>query len=72
MANITTEITQITIEDTGYGHLNVSVEDIEHSDFLLVKIDELELKIDLAIALALCTELAEKFKFGLIDLEATD
>ena len=69
MANITTEITHLTIEDTGYGHTNVSVQDVKNEDFLLVKIDELEIKIELSIALAICTELAEQFKFGLVDLE---
>ena len=69
MANITTEITHLTIEDTGYGHTDVSVEDVENEDFLLVKIDELEIKIELSIALAICTELATKFNFGLVDLE---
>lgn len=70
MANIITEITHLIIEDTGYGHTNVSVEDIKNEDFVLIKIDELEIKVELNIALAICTELAEQFKFGLVDLEA--
>lgn len=69
MANITTEITHLTIENASYGHTNVSVQDVKNEDFLLVKIDELEIKIELSIALAICTELAEQFKFGLVDLE---
>ena len=72
MANITTEITHLTIEDTGYGHTNVSVQDVKNEDFLLVKIDELEIKVELGIALAICTELAEQFKFGLVDLDSLE
>lgn len=70
MANITTEITHLTIEDTGYGHTNVSVTILDGTDFVLAKIDDLEIEIELSIALALCIELAKKFKFGLVDLEA--
>lgn len=69
MANITTEITHLTIENTGYGHTNVSVKILDGKDFVLAKIDELEIEIELGIALVLCTELAEQFKFGLVDLE---
>ena len=41
-------------------------------NYVLVKIDELEINIELNIALGLCTELAQQFNFGLIDLEAQD
>lgn len=70
MANITTEITHLTIEDSSFGQSSVSVKILDGKDFVLAKIDELEIEIELSIALALCTELAEQFKFGLVDLEA--
>ncbi|WP_111857867.1 hypothetical protein [Acinetobacter sp. CFCC 10889] len=69
MAEITTEITHLTIEDTGHGHTSVSVKILDGKDFVLAKIDDLEIEIELSIALALCIELAEQFKFGLVDLE---
>lgn len=72
MADITTEITHLTIERTNFGHTNVSAKILDDSDYVLVKIDELEIKIEIDIALGLCTELAEQFKFGLSDLEAQD
>lgn len=70
MANITTEITHLTIEDSRFGGTEVSVKILDGKDFVLAKIDELEIEIELGIALALCTELAEQFKFELVDLEA--
>lgn len=72
MADITTEITHITIDGTNYGHTHISAKILDDSDYVLVKIDELEIKIEIDIALGLCAELAEQFKFGLIDLEAQD
>lgn len=70
MANITTEITHLTIADTRIGNTEVSVKILDGKDFVLAKINELEIEIELCIALALCTGLAEQFKFGLVDLEA--
>lgn len=72
MADITTEITHITIDGTSYGHTEVSAKILAGRDYVLVKIDELEINIELNIALGLCTELAQQFNFGLIDLEAQD
>ena len=72
MADITTEITHLTIERTNFGSTNVSAKILDDSDYVLVKIDELEIKIEIDIALGLCTELAEQFNFGLSDLEAKD
>ena len=69
MANIEAEITHITIDSTGYGHTDVSASHVEGEDYVLAKIDELEIKIDTSIALALCMELAKEFKFGLVDEE---
>ncbi|OTG78503.1 hypothetical protein B9T31_17480 [Acinetobacter sp. ANC 4558] len=69
MANIEAEITHITIDNTSYGHTDVSVSHVKNEDYVLAKIDELEIKIDTNIALALCTELAREFKFGLVDEE---
>lgn len=72
MADITTEITHLTIDGTSFGQTDISAKILNGRDYVLVKIDELEIKIELNIALGLCTELAEQFKFGLIDLEAQD
>ena len=62
-----------TLEQGSFNFLEKlnSIEEIKNKvDFVLAKIDELEIEIELGIALALCTELAEQFKFGLVDLEA--
>lgn len=69
MAEITAEITHIRIEDTNMKQPTVSVKILDGQDYVLAKIDDLEIEIELSIALSLCTELAEQFKFGLVDLE---
>lgn len=69
MANFEAEITEITIESTGYGHTDVEAERVEGKEYIKVKIDELTLNIDLYITMALIFELAKVLKFELTDLE---
>ena len=69
MATIEAEITEITIEDTGYGHTDVVAELADGGDYINIKIDELTLNIDMNIAMAIIFELAKVLKFELKELE---
>lgn len=69
MANIEAEITEITINDTGYGHTDVVAELADGQDYIKVKVDELTLNVDVTIAMAIIFELAKVLKFELTDLE---
>lgn len=69
MANFEAEISELTIEDTGYGHLDISAEIVEGKDLVQVKIDGLILNINLNIATAMIFELADALKYKLTDLE---
>ena len=69
MANIEAEINYITIDNDQYSEPSVSVEDVKGEDYILAKIDSLEIKIDTNIAMSMFLEMATVFKFGLIDLE---
>lgn len=69
MATIEAEITEITINDTGYGHTDVVAELADGQDYIKVTVDELILNIDMNIAMAIIFELAKVLKFELTELE---